>query len=373
MGPPNPRRPVQEDIRQVLGDPALRGEPLIEAIAVLGSRHSVEPFRTVLSCSVSLDCPEAEARDAVAEIERHRAAVEALLGRDPGFTVAAFDLLHEKDRTFRDPVFRQADADPATAPQAGGPGADERLEDALRRETRRAERSGLPLAVAVLSPAAPGAAAGAGGRAFAALRDSARDVDVVIAHPARDFIVLLPCTGGREGSRAADRFRRCLRAATDADFCAGVASAIGRAADARILLRQARQVLPEARGGGAGVALHRAERRAHPRLRVGGGLSARLRWEGLESDIGVEDLSLGGALLATPQRVDPGGDVVLALRASGARPAGYLIPSRVLRVVDGPVPGRSPWRAAIGFRREARLRVAALLAGLQGPSRGEAL
>jgi hypothetical protein len=120
------------------------------------------------------------------------------------------------------------------------------------------------------------------------------------------------------------------------------------------------------------MALHRPERRAHARRAIGGGLSARLRTAGVESEIGVEDLSLGGALLTTPRRIDPGSEVVLALRGSDMRPAGFLIPSRVLRVLDGPTPGQAPWRAAVGFGPEARLRVAALLAGLQAPRAGEA-
>jgi hypothetical protein len=367
VGPPNPRRPVPEDIRQLLGDPALRGDPLIEAISELGSRTSVESFRAVLSCSVPIDCPEREARDRVAAIERHRGAMEVLLGRDPGFTVAAFDLLHEMDRTLRDPVFRDDTMSATPARRASADAAREPSEDALRRETRRAERSGRSLAVAVLSPEHPGPPPDVVGSGFAALRDGARDIDVVLTDEAGDFMVLMPCTGGREGLRAADRFRRCLRVATGIPYCAGVAAVAGQAAEAHVLARHARESMRQARQTGAGAALHRAERRSHPRIRVGGGLGGRLRYEGVESEIGVEDLSLGGALFATPHRVDPGGDVVLALRRPGARPAGFLIPSRVLRVLDGPNPGRAPWKAAVGFSRDARLRVAALLAGLQGP------
>ena len=366
MGPPNPRRPVLDDIRQFLGDPALRGGPLLEAISDLGSRHSVDTFRAVLSCSVPIDCPEHEARERVAAIERHRGAMEALLGRDPGFTVAAFDLMHEMDRTLRDPVFRDDSFDPLPAdPKAGA--ARGHFELSLRQETRRAERSGRPLAVAVLSPQEAGDPAAHAAPGFEALRDSARDIDTVLKDEAGDFLVLMPCTGGREGLRAADRFRRCLGLATGTLYCAGVAAAAGRAGEAHVLARQARQALRQARQSGAGAALHRAERRSHPRVRVGAAFGARLRHEGVESEIGVEDLSLGGALFATPRRVDPGREVVLTLRRPGARPAGFLIPSRVLRVLDGPNPGHPPWKAAVGFGREARLRVAALLAVLHDP------
>jgi hypothetical protein len=150
-----------------------------------------------------------------------------------------------------------------------------------------------------------------------------------------------------------------------------VAASPGRAADTRVLTRLARRAKEEARRTDAGIALHRRERRAHPRREIGGGLSARLRDAEIESEVGVEDLSLGGALVTTPGRFEPGGDVVLALRGAGIRPAGFLIHSRVLRVMDGPAPGRAPWRVAVAFRPDVRLRVAALLAGLEAPRAGE--
>ena len=130
-------------------------------------------------------------------------------------------------------------------------------------------------------------------------------------------------------------------------------------------MRCARRALHEARGSGSGAALHRLERRAHSRILVGTAVPARLRSAGGESDIVVEDLSLGGALLSTPHRVTPGGEVVLALRGPSTRPAGFLLPSRVLRAQDGPTPGQTPYRAAIGFSPDARLRVAAVLATLR--------
>src|SRR5215813_13895946 len=84
---------------------------------------------------------------------------------------------------------------------------------------------------------------------------------------------------------------------------------------------------------------------------------------GIESEILVEDLSLGGALLALQAPLLADGEVMLALRGRGPRPQGVLLPSRVVRVAEGPAPGRTPFRAAVHFRPEARLRVAALLAG----------
>ena len=87
-------------------------------------------------------------------------------------------------------------------------------------------------------------------------------------------------------------------------FSAGVAAASGEAADAHVLMRHARRARQEARGSGSGAALHRLERRAHSRILVGTSVAARLRSGGNESEIVIEDLSLGGALLSTP----PSGD-----------------------------------------------------------------
>ena len=370
MGPRDPDETFQEELRQVLEVPELRGERLIEAITALGRRHSIDSFRAFLRSTLPFERPEAEARDTVQGIERHRSEIESRLGRDPGFTVAAFDLLHGLDRTLRDPIFR--DGLPAEAGSV--PGAQARapmdLEDVLILESRRAGRSGRPLAVMILAAVDPTAGLEVDQEAsLAMLKDGARDVDFVSTTPAGDFLVLMPCTGGREGLRAAERLRRALTRVSGVDWIAGVASAPGRDVDARALSRLARRALLEARRSETATALHRPERRFHARLPVGAVLSARLRNEGGESEIVVEDLSLGGALLSMPHRLAPGAGAVLAVRGLSGRPAGFVLPSRILRSEDGPCPGQAPFRAAVSFLETARLGVAALLAGLRGKGR----
>ena len=368
MGPRDLRRAVQDDIRGVLGDPAARGDRLVESISALGTHHRVEPFRAVLSYSAGVDRTEPQARATILAIDERRTLLESLLGRDPGFAVASCDLLHEVERTLREPVFlqeRTGRADPGTPEDGSAPLP---LQEAQRLETRRAERSGRPLAVLVLSPDVPGEQRPETlQEALEALRDSARDVDCVASAAPADLIVLLPCTGGREGLRAAQRFRDRLLKTTGCGWRAGVAVGEGGEADAFVLADRARRSLQEARRAGTGAALHRPERRSHPRSSVGPGVAARLRRDGVESEIVVEDMSLGGALLSLGERIDPGAEVVLTLRPSAARPAALVIPSRVLRVSDGPVPGAAPWRAAVVFPPERRIRVAGLLAGLEAP------
>ena len=359
MDPRDLRRTVQDDIRKVLGDPAARGDRLVEAVAGLATRHPIEPFRAVLACAATLECPEDEAGPLVLAIDRHRSGLEELMGRDPGFSVAACDLLHEVDRTLREPVFRSGA--PATRPPLHDVAMP--LEESLRQESRRAQRSGRPFTVVVLSP--DGDAPGAAGDLQAARRglcDSARDIDVVGSLSPDAFVVLLPCTGGRQGLLAAGRFRRSLLAATGAAWSAGVASDAGQAADAIELARKAREALATARREGSGQALHRQERRAHPRTVVSVPVEARLRRDGVDWAIVLEDLSLGGALFTVHQRMDPGSEVILALRQGAVRPVATAIPSRILRVADGPVAGQAPWKAAVSFGAEARLRIAGVLA-----------
>src|SRR2546422_2851005 len=111
----------------------------------------------------------------------------------------------------------------------------------------------------------------------------------------------------------------------------------------------AKRSVEEARRAGTGAALHRPERRRHPRSSVGPAIAARLRRDGVESETVVEEMSLGGALLTLRARLDPGTEIVLALRPPVARPAVLIIPARVYRVSDGPLPGVAPWRAAGGL------------------------
>ncbi len=366
MGPRDPRRTVQDDIREVLADPAARGDRLIEAIAAIGSRHSVEPFRLALGSTVSLERTEPQARDAIVAIDERRGLLESLLGRDPGFVVAGCDLLQESEPALRATVFRQeVERAPGRETPADGTVS---LREAQRLETRRSERSGRPLAVVVLSPdptetLAPEAFA----TALAALRGGARDADHVAGGPPLELIALLPCTGGREGQRAAERFLGTVGWTTVRVVRAEVPAAGGGAAAARVLEEGASSSFQQSRRDGTAVALHRAERRRHPRTSVGGTIAARLRRDGVESDVVVEDLSLGGALLGLERRPEPGTDIVLALRPPTARPAALVVPGRILRVSDGPSPGVAPWRAAVVFAPEARLRVAGILACLELP------
>lgn len=376
MGPEDLSRAVQEEIETVLGDPSLRGERLSEAVLTLGTRHGIEPFRAVLARLVRLDLREAEAHRTLMEVEDHRASLEALLARDPGLAVAALDRLQQIDGTLRDPVFREAGTEaPVTRPTAAaGP---EEAEVSGDLEARRGERFDHPLSVVVLRPDRPEPLSGEeAGAATAALREVARDTDQ--ARPVPEGLrVVLPCTSGEEARNAADRLRRALRVSTGISWSAGVAASRREEWDFPDLARGAVEAAraAQARGGDA-VGIHRRERRDHPRRRVGRSLAGRLRTDGSEWDVEIEDLSLGGAMVGTRDGPAAGSEVVLILRETSARPRQVAIVSRIERLdqalrAPGPAAGApevagARWRAAVSFLDDAdsRLRIAGILADL---------
>lgn len=377
MGPEDLSRAVQEEIGTVLDDTSLRGERLSEAVLALGTRHGIEPFRAVLASLVRLDLREPEARRTLMEVDLHRASLAALLTRDPGLAVAALDRLQQIEGTLRDPVFRQAgtEAPVIRVPPAAGP---EEAEVSGDLEARRGERFDHPLSVVVLRPDRPEPLSGEeAGAAAAALREVARDTDQ--ARPVPEGLrVVLPCTAGDAARNAADRLRRALRLSTGISWSAGVAASPRQEWDFPDLARGAGEAAraAQARGGDA-VGMHRRERRDHPRRRVGPALAGRLRKDGAEWDIEIEDLSLGGALVGTQDGIPAGSEVVLILRETSARPRHVAIVSRIERLAEAPRDQGSPggvaaggaptrWRAAVSFRADpdSRLRIAGILADL---------
>ncbi len=374
MDPQDLRRTHQDEIGGILWDPALRGARLSEAIVDLGARHDIEPFRACLHRLAGLERPEAAARPLLEEIDRHRASLEARLGRDPGLGVAALDFLHGLEGTIRDPIFREEGEGAPRATRSAGPGS---IDEILALEVRRGERFGRPLAVAVLAPDGEGATAeGTMNLAAAAVKEALRDTDQAVRLVPQGFALILPCTPAGGAQQAAERLCRALRTATGTTWSAGLAACPDLAWDADALGSHAREALAAARAAGGDAARRfRPERRDHPRKGVGAALVATVRRDGAETPAEVRDLSVGGALLFTRARLDPGSEVQLALRETSARPREVLLPSRVVRaevVHDEAAPGAAGEplrRAGVSFQAEAeaRFRVAGLLAGIAEP------
>ncbi|MGH9749858.1 MAG: PilZ domain-containing protein [Candidatus Polarisedimenticolia bacterium] len=364
MSPEDAAHAVHLELRGALADPGLRGEALCSAVFALGTRHRVEPFRCLVRDLLALDLPEPRARTAFLEIETHRARLESVLGRDPGFVVAALDHLRGGEGLPGGPVIRQGGT---AAADGSGPGAPAGMdEERGRLERHRADRSRRPVAWVALAPDPPSDGAEQGGPDL--LRHVTRDSDWV--RGAGDVLtVLLPCTDAAAARRAAERYRIALVDATGVSWSGGVA---GRApgetpVPVRELEEGAREALRRARcDGGGRVEVARSERRAHARVRPPGGMTASLEHAGRRAEARVEDVSFGGALLATQDVLPRGAAIRLALRGSAVRSRVMVLGSRVVRS-GRPVAGGGSV-AAVSFLPQpgARGRLADLVADLPG-------
>ena len=358
MNPQALERAVREGIQEILGNPSLRGEDLAAAIRALGDRHGIDPFRSCLRISVGLDRPEAEARAALMAIEAHRATFESRLGRDPGFGIAALDYAQESDSSPPSPV--PADFDPRS------------FDEVFRVEVRRAERARSSLTLAILAPSGALDRSGAAleaARGF--LHEALRDTDRAARLLPEGLAVVHPMTPAAQGRKAAERLVKSLQTLTGIPWNAGVAASPEIPWEEATLARCALEALGAARArGDQAVAVYRPERREHPRRVAGAGLTAVLQRGGREAVIALEDLSIDGALVETSESLDRGGEVILVLRETCARPREVTIPSRVLRVErSGPPLGRATSRAGLRFLAESekRGRIAGLLADLRSP------
>jgi len=376
VGPHDVRSAVQEEIQVVLETPALRGAGLADAVDRIGRRHGVEPFRTVLRALAGITLPETEARSTMLEIEDHRQSLVRALGRDPGLLVAALDRLHGIDRLPGDPVFESSRQEPTGVPMEANPGST--ISDRLDDEVRRAERVRRPLSFALLS-----CRVGHEGAPFVrgeeVLRDAARDTDIVELLDDGGVAVVLPCIGPGDAVAAVERMRLVVADRSMRPWAAGLSSYPIPASDPAALVLQAQAALDEALRVGETSLIYREDRRAHPRRSIGNLLSASINEGGRETDVLVEDLSLGGARIVSDRRFLEGADIQLVLRETTARPRNALLVSRVLRVVEAPDPGSArSYRSAVSFvsAPSERMQLASVLADLppagSGPGRDAA-
>ncbi len=362
----DPTRNLQDELNLILANPALRGARLTEAVGGTLSRRCADPYRTVLQCAASIDLPEAQARAAMTAIEQQRSDMEALLGRDPGFPVAALTWLHEVENRLPNPGFRGAGGAALTTGGSGTPAAIV-LDLPEEEEARRGERYNRPFSCVMLAPD-EAAAAGRDALVSAAsrVRESARDVDQTRATP--DAIrVVLPCTAGEGARVAAERWRRVLCGATGLGWSAGVASSPRPVREAHTVAALAGEAMRSARlAGGDRTAAYRPEKRAHARRPVGTWLAGELRVDERGTPAVIEDLSLGGALLGTSEALVAGSDVMLAVRDTSVRPRTVVMASRIERCAAGTGASATRWRTAVAFRgdAEARQHLARLIADL---------
>jgi hypothetical protein len=369
------KRAGEDELREVLGSPSLRGEELKSAIAKLGVRRGIDPFRACLWLLARIDRPEEEAGAIFDAVELQRALLQERLGRDPGLAVAALDSVLSPDGALRRATQRHAPRAEFGMAADGEAPETPPLEELLGSEVRRAARFREPLALLVLAPERGGDDDSLMSRAAAILGQALRDTDHVARILPAGYVAILPSTPGAGALDAAGRMRESLFAATGVFWSAGMAAAPDLPWEAEALARGAQEALRAARlAGGPHVVSCRPERRAHPRRLAGDLVAAVLREDGLDQEMTLADLSVGGALLGTAERLAPGSEVLLALRETSARPREARVVSRVVRVDRNPPDsGSAPWKTAVCFLAgsENRLKVAGLLADLPvSPSRG---
>lgn len=368
----DPTHGLQDELTAILANRDLRGARLAEAVGGAVAGRCADPYRAVLQCAAGVDLPETQARATLTAIEQQRADMEARLGRDPGFQVAALSRLHEIEDRLSDPGFR--DSAPARTVEADGVAAPEALpEPPEDEEARRGARYDRPLACVAL---APDGAVVAGGPslvpAATRVREAARDVDR--ARATNDGLrLVLPCTAEAGAVTAAERWRGLLRNITGREWSAGVAASPVPVRDPHLLARLAGEALRAARqAGGDRTIPYRPEKRTHARRAVEPWLRGGLQLGDRETPARIEDLSLGGALLGTTEPLQTGAEVRLAVRDTSARPRTVVVASRIERCVPGPAGAAAPWRTAVVFRSEgeARQRLAGLIADLPAARRG---
>ncbi len=363
MEPQAIHRAVRDAFRDVLSNPSLRAEALTGALDEAGARFGVEPYRTCLVLLMLKPRPEPEARDLIESIERHRGELRQRLERDPGFMVAASDLAHAAGGAGRLGASGEAQRPVWSMPAT----FDERLE----RELRRSARSGLAVSLIVLSPdVARGLDDDASVSAESVVREATRDVDWVTRLLPDGLAVLLPCTAGVDGLRAAARLRSLVSGASGTAWSAGIASAPDRARSAEVFAAGALAALEQARREGGGTVCGMGqERRRGRRRQVGHTLdgwvdAGIVRWPAT-----LVDLSPCGASLRLPEELALGTRLLLGLRETGARARAAEIPARVVRVTRGAVGGKgASWDTGLDFVAAAgeRLQVVDLLAVMSG-------
>jgi hypothetical protein len=363
-------RAARDEIRTILGDPALHGGRLAEAIRDLGARHAIEPFRACLGAIAPIDRTEPAAQRLIQSIDHHRSVMQGRLGRDPGFGIAAIDYLHNAEEFIDDLLLPASRAGGTSTGRVRREGpVPESLQQALVLNVRRCERFGRPLALAVLRP--DRAAAGRSripSTTVAALQGAVRDVDHAARILPEGFAVVLPCTSGQGGVTTAERLRAMLTSAVEARWSAGVASCPEHPWDAVRLARRSQEALARARGrGGDRTEWSHPERRATRRRTIGnGGLSVSLPGHAAQRRIAIDDLSMSGARVRTDRRLAREERVTLALSGNSARSRHVALAARVVRAERKERGAGADWSIGLQFVDDepARSRIAGLIADL---------
>jgi hypothetical protein len=318
-------RTLLSRIHDLLGRPELRGESLAEALEQAGRDHGAPPFQACLGFVSGRPRTEAEAREAVRAIETHRGLLEARLGRDPGFLVAAVDHLGGREAA--------GGRRPSVAPGAGLAPAEAPFEDRLEAELRRAERTGRSLVLALLAPRGPVEELSMEAAA-AALQRARRDVDVVVRLVPCGFGVMFPSISRTAGERAASRLLEVAARASGTAWCVGLAESRPEEPGIENLAAAALRALRLARSGGRAVRAATPERRRHRRA-SGVDLRARIASPLPERPVEIVDVSASGVRLRGEAGLSEGDALSLELTGPAPRGGSAQVRGRILRREPG--------------------------------------
>ena len=351
-------RTLRNRLHELLGRNELRGKHLSEALEQVGREHGVEPFQACLGLVSGRPRSESEARQTLVAIETHRDTIAELLGRDPGFLVAAVDHLRDAEGSGG----RRPAAAAAPGPGAAASGAP--FEDRLEAELRRSERTGRPLVLALLAPREPVEDLSLEAVA-AALERARRDVDHLTRLVPAGFGVILPAIDRVAGERAAARLVAVACRASGTGWCAGVAERGDAEPGLDGIASAAIRALRLAKAGGSAVRSVTRERRRHRRA-SGAALEARIEGTPPERQARVIDLSAGGLRLRAPAPL-PEDPIRLELRGPAPRARTARVSGRVIRREAGP--GGDAAVLLLDPACEGSEDLVALLAGLPMASR----
>jgi PilZ domain-containing protein len=344
-------RTLLNRIHDLLGPSGLRGELLAEALERAGREHTAPAFRTCLGLVSGRPRSESEAREALRAIETHRGLLEARLGRDPGFLVAAVDHLGVSEGV----------GGRRPAASAGPPAtAEAPFDDRLEAELRRSERTGRPLVLALLAPREPVEELSIEAAA-AALKRARRDVDVVTRLVPAGFAMILPSVGRSAGERAAARLSEVAGRASGVEWCVGLAERDAAEPGIDGLAAAALRALRLAKSGDRAIRVAQPERRRRRRA-SGTGLRARIEAPLPARPAGVVDLSASGLRLHGAPGLREGEAVTIELRGPAPRRSTAKVRGHVLRREPSALEGSAV--LLLDGAEDASPDLAALLAGL---------
>lgn len=324
---------------------------LLARLREIRSLHEFAACSGALHFLTHLELAEDEAEGVLMRLLAHRSALSTALGRDPGLRVAAVDFLSNVERRLTQPTLversrlERAERSALTDPLTGL--HNRRFFDAsLDREIRRSDRFRLSLCLFLLDLDGFKAVNDRMGHLFGDLvlqrvarlvRRALRDSDCACRYGGDELAVLLPETG-LDGARAvAER----IRVGVEAPFSrgpfagrelsmtvsGGIACYPEDAREPAGLIERADEALYRSKLSGRNrIEAARRERRSHPR-RPGDPLARVV----LERDadarpVRLVDLSLGGILLESIDRLEPA--MAVSLRLGGGDPTSERGPGR---------------------------------------------